>query len=139
MKRKEIINFLDSFNLKENIICEILLPKKKSYCIIEVSSSAKQFAAELVSKTQSVEHFILDQKNREVKVIGFFIEEVPNEDLPVPCAPPRGLVQMKNFITEEEEVNLKRFLIDSFESRNISLKKRSVMHFGRHFDYATNR
>lgn len=139
MKRKEIVSFLDSFNLEENTICEILLPKKKSYCIVEVRPSANKFAAEMVSKTQSVEHFILDQKNREVKVIGFFIEEVPNEDLPVPCAPPRGLVQMKNFITEAEEANLKRFLIDSFESRNISLKKRSVMHFGRHFDYATNR
>ena len=97
------------------------------------------FATEMISRTQSIEHFIPDQKNREVKVIGFFITEVPMEDLPVPCAAPRGLVQMKNFITEAEEANLKEFLINSFESRNISLKKRSVMHFGRHFDYDTNR
>ena len=139
MKRKEIINFLDSFNLKENLISDILLPKKKSYCIVEVKPSANMFATEMISRTQSIEHFIPDQKNREVKVIGFFITEVPMEDLPVPCAAPRGLVQMKNFITEDEEENLKEFLIKSFESRNISLKKRSVMHFGRHFDYDTNR
>ena len=30
-------------------------------------------------------------------------------------------------------------LVGSFESQNISLKKRSVIHFGRHFDYNSNR
>ena len=45
----------------------------------------------LVDQTVSIETSIKNQKGDPVKVFAFYVEHIPEVDLPLPCPPPRGL------------------------------------------------
>ena len=58
-------------------------PKKKSYAYVQFESA--EAAEKLVEKTSTSEVVVKNLKNEAVKVFAFYVEKIPEADLPVPC------------------------------------------------------
>ena len=75
-----------------------------------------------------------DSKGKAVKVICFYVSSIPESDRTLTSIP-GGLESISEFISDQEELEIKNIILNQF---TISLKKRGVTHFGKHFDYSTN-
>ena len=134
ISKSAIENFVDqSVGAK----IQIFLPKK-SYAILEFGD--RKLMENFVSHTQSEERKILDSKRREVSIVGFYLTKPLEEDLKVKISEkPAGIKLFENFISEEEEREIVNLVKKQLGEDNQELRKRAVIHFGREFDYETNR
>ena len=58
-------------------------PKKRSYAYVVFDSA--ESAENLVQKTSTTEVIVKNSKNEAIKVFAFYVEKIPEADLPVPC------------------------------------------------------
>ena len=65
-------------------------PKKRSYAYVQFDSAG--IAQNLVEKTTTSEVIVKNLKNEAIKVFAFYVEKIPEADLPVPCPRKGALV-----------------------------------------------
>ena len=116
---------------------KIFLPKK-SYAILQFEE--KSIAENFINHTHAEERKILDSKSREVSIVGFHLFKPLEEDIKTKTSEkPAGIKIFENFISEEQESEIVNIVKNKLDEDNQELRKRAVVHFGREFDYETNR
>ena len=116
---------------------KIFLPKK-SYAILQFEE--KTIAENFINHTHAEERKILDSKSREVSIVGFHLFKPLEEDIKTKTSEkPAGIKTFENFISAEQESEIVSIVKNQLDEDNQELRKRAVVHFGREFDYDTNR